>query len=251
MNDHDDLQVIRQWIILRTLTARRHGMSIRELAEERGVDQKTIRRDLDKLRSIGFGLVETDGERGRKRWSLSGKDGLPLLQFTFDEAVALSLARPFLEPLAGTELWEACHRALRKVRATLSEEALAHFVKLQGVYHFTKHGFGSYESKAEFIDQLTVAIEDSKAIALSYQSQHATEPATREVHPCKLVSHKGWLYLLAFAPEHKRVCRYKVDRMHGVELTSTAFVKPSELEIASCLAGSFGIFDGEQEVPSL
>jgi len=60
MHDHDDLQVFRQWMILRTLGARRHGMSVRELAEERGVDRQTIRRDLKLLQNLGFPLVESE-----------------------------------------------------------------------------------------------------------------------------------------------------------------------------------------------
>jgi predicted DNA-binding transcriptional regulator YafY len=251
MHDSDDLQVFRQWVILRTLAARRHGMSIRELAEDRDVDRQTIRRDLKLLKSIGFPLVETEGEHGRKTWSFSGKEGCPPLQFTFDEAVALSLVRPFLEPLAGTELWEACHRAIRKVQATLSEEALAHFKKLQGVFHFTNCGFGSYASKAQIIDQLTLAIEDGNAIGLNYQSQDSTRPSKREVYPYKLVSHKGSLYLLGHAPAHNQGRKYKVDRIDSVDARSTRFPKPPEQEIARLLAGSFGIYDGDSEVKVL
>jgi predicted ArsR family transcriptional regulator len=81
MHDHDDLQVFRQWMILRTLGARRHGMSVRELAEECGVDRQTIRRDLKLLQTQGFPLVESKGARGRKRWSSPRNEGCPHLQF--------------------------------------------------------------------------------------------------------------------------------------------------------------------------
>src|ERR1017187_10279085 len=135
MHDHDDLQVFRQWMVLRTLAARRYGMSVRELAEDRGVVQQTIRRDFKLFISLGFKVKESKGERGRKVYSLSQQEGCPPLTFTFEEAVALSLARPFLEPLCGTELWEAADCALRKIQATLTERALAHFEKLRTVFH--------------------------------------------------------------------------------------------------------------------
>ncbi len=32
MHDHDDVQVFRQWMILRTLNARRYGMWVRKRA---------------------------------------------------------------------------------------------------------------------------------------------------------------------------------------------------------------------------
>jgi predicted DNA-binding transcriptional regulator YafY len=63
-----------------------------------------------------------------------------------------------------------------------------------------------------------------------------------------MVSHKGSLYLLAFAPEHNQVRSYKIDRIDEVHIGSTSFPKPSEQEIASRLAGSFGIYDGAEDV---
>ena len=63
-----------------------------------------------------------------------------------------------------------------------------------------------------------------------------------------MVSHKGSLYLLAFAPEHNQVRHYKIDRIDEVHIGSASFAKPSEQEIASHLAGSFGIYDGAEDV---
>jgi predicted DNA-binding transcriptional regulator YafY len=95
MNDHDDLQVFRQRMILRTLGARRNGMTIRDPAPERGVDQQTSRRDLKTLKMLGFLLEETEGPRGRKVWRSPRNDGGAPLQFNFDEAVAPLPVRPF------------------------------------------------------------------------------------------------------------------------------------------------------------
>ena len=66
MHDHDDLQVVRQWMMLRTLGTRRFGMSARELAEEREVDRQTIRRDIELSEPLGLPLVESEVARGPK-----------------------------------------------------------------------------------------------------------------------------------------------------------------------------------------
>jgi predicted DNA-binding transcriptional regulator YafY len=248
MNDNDDVQVFRQWMILHTLAARRFGMSVREMAEDRHVVPKTIRRDLEMLQHLGFSLAAAIDERGRKMWKLSQSDGCPPLRFTHDEAVALSMARRLLEPLCGTELWQAADRALRKIQSTLSEQAQEHFKKLRCVFHFTNPGLGNDTSKANIIDELTLAIEDGTAVDLSYQSQQASAPATRELHPYRLISHKGSLYLLAFAPAHNQPRLYKVARIDGLTVGSTRFRKPSESELAGHLAGSFGIYDGDDDV---
>ncbi len=58
--------IARQWMILRILSARRNGATIRQLATELQVSVKTARRDLETLRQTGFpleGRVEEFGAR--------------------------------------------------------------------------------------------------------------------------------------------------------------------------------------------
>ena len=238
----DDVPVIRHWRLLRILAARRLGMTVRDLAWELTVDEKTIRRDLDRLQGLGFPLTHTEEARGRKVWRITHLEDCPPLQFTFDEAVALYLAHLFLEPMAGTELWQAAHRALQKIRATLSEDALAHLEKLLAVYHFTTAGLTNYARKAEIINTLSLAIEDCRVTRLTYESQQSAAPSPRDVHPYKLVRYKGSLYLFALAPEHKEVRRYKVDRIEACEMRSTSFPRPADFKVSSDLTGWFGMY---------
>ena len=116
--------LLRQWVLLRTLSARHSGASVKELAEELTVCEKTVRRDLDTFKQAGFPVEETVGQHGLKRWRLDPAKTQPGLSFAFDEAVALYLGRRFLDPLAGTVFWDAAQRAFRKVRAMLSAQAL-------------------------------------------------------------------------------------------------------------------------------
>lgn len=57
--------------MLTLLASRRQGLAVRELAEELHAGEKSIRRDLETLRGVGFALEETVGECGRKTWRLS------------------------------------------------------------------------------------------------------------------------------------------------------------------------------------
>jgi hypothetical protein len=100
INDHDVLQVFPQRMIPRTLAARRHGISIHDLVAERAVDQQTSWRELKNLKMLAHPLEEAEGARGRKVWRSPRNDGCPPLQFTFDEAVALSPVRPSRKPQA-------------------------------------------------------------------------------------------------------------------------------------------------------
>jgi predicted DNA-binding transcriptional regulator YafY len=59
------------------LFARRRGVTVREMAHEMSVGQKTIRRDLELFRRAGMPVEGTTGQRGRKTWRVTGQRGLP------------------------------------------------------------------------------------------------------------------------------------------------------------------------------
>ena len=56
MRDENGLR--RQWALLMSLTSRHLGLTIRQMADEVGVNQRTIRRDLVVFRNVGFPLIE-------------------------------------------------------------------------------------------------------------------------------------------------------------------------------------------------
>ena len=69
--------LVRQWILLRTLGVRRFGVTLKEMAEETGVSEKTISRDLETFRQVGFPLKETAEDFGRKKWSIDSSNCEP------------------------------------------------------------------------------------------------------------------------------------------------------------------------------
>lgn len=240
--------LLRQWMLLRYLGQRRLGATVRELADELGVTEKTIRRDLVVFQDAGFPLVEEVGERGRKTWSLRTDGRQPPLSFSFDEALALYLGRRLLDPLAGTDLWEASQNAFRKVRTCLGETAVKYLEKMAGSLHHTAPGGGNYERKSHILDTLLQAIEDRRVAMIEYRSQRATEPVTCEVHPYGLVWHRRALYLVAWSRDHGAVRHFKVDRMEVAEATAFPFRRPEKFDLAAHLAGSFGIWQGDGDV---
>src|SRR5258708_29619810 len=83
----------RQWWLLKSLSSRRHGLTLREMAEDAGVNAKTMRRDLELFRALTFELEERIGEFRRTiRWLKSSLDKPPL-GFRFDQALAIYLSR--------------------------------------------------------------------------------------------------------------------------------------------------------------
>lgn len=81
----DQTPLVRQWILLRTLCARHYGATVKEMAAEMEVSEKTIRRDLETFQTAGFPIREKVEEFGRKKWHVDADPSRPGLSFTFDE----------------------------------------------------------------------------------------------------------------------------------------------------------------------
>jgi proteasome accessory factor B len=234
----DQPALLRQWTMLRTLGARHQGATLKELAEEAGVSQKTVQRDLELLRQLGFPLVFETSDHNRKHWRLDPARGLIQLHFTVEEAAALYLGRQFLEPLTGTYFFEGARQAFAKIRATLGEAALRHLEKLAAAFYQKTHGWTDYARQSELIDELLRAIEDRRLTVITYQSLRATEPVSYyDVHPYALVWHKQALYLIAWSADHGAIS--------SVEVQQLQFERPADFQAADFLAGSLGIFQGD------
>ncbi len=255
----DQRALLRQWLLLKTLSARRLGLTLKELAAEMGVCEKTIRRDLETFLTAGFPVVETCGEFGRKKWHLDAGKFTPGMTFAFDEALAFYLGRHLLEPLAGTPFWDAAQRGLKKIRACLGETALRYVDRFAGVFRQTALGRHDYSAKAQVIEQLMLGIEDCRAVFITYQSMRATEPVTYDVYPYGLAYHRGSLYLVGHnpqsagklpTPQREQVCHWKMDRIEAAAVEEFRFQRPDGFDLEKHLAGSFGIYhtEGEAEV---
>ncbi len=242
----DQPAILRHWMLLRTLGARRQGATLRDLAADFGVNEKTIHRDLLLLRRLGFPLVHSTSNHGRRHWKLDGKSGLAQLSFTLEEAAALYLGRQFLEPLAGTDFFHGAQSAFAKIRSTLGDTPLRHLEKLAAAFYHKTHGLADYSHKGQLIDDLVRAIEDRRLTVITYQSLRSTEPVTLyDVHPLTLVYHKRALYLIAWSCDHEAIRTFKVDRISAAEVAALQFTRPAGFAADRFLAGSLGIFQGD------
>lgn len=240
--------LIRQWTLLRILASRRMGATVKELAQETEVNEKTIRRDLETFRIAGFRLEEATGPHGRKTYRLGPAAPPPELGFPIDEAAALYFGQRFLEPLAGTVFWEAANRAFRKIRTMLGPTALRYIDRLGAAFYHTRVGAVGYAAKAETLDILTQAIADRQAVFLTYQSLRATEPVTYDAYPYGLVHHFGRMYLIGWAVQRDAIRTWRVDRIAKVELTELRFPTPGDFDLKKYMAAAFGIYHGEDEI---
>ncbi len=170
------------------------------------------------------------------------------MTLTFDEALALCLGRRFLEPLAGTLFWEAAQSCMRKIQAGLGDGVLKYLEKMAPRFHATTTGVSDYTAKSEILDTLMIAIEDHRAVFITYQSARATEPVTYDIYPYGVTYHRGSLYAIGYAPRREEVRRWKLDRIEQASLAEVKFQRPEDFDLRKHLESSFGVYHGHKHV---
>lgn len=242
LSSPDGSPLLRQWLVLRAIAASRGEATIKTLVAQTGKSEKTIRRDIALLRKVGFPIVETSGDYGRKTFAVDAADP-PRVDLCYDEALALFFCRRAVLPLAGTFFWRSADAAFRKIRVSLGPRVVAYVDRMLGRV-FQTRGVGGYADKAELIDQLLIGIEECRATFITYHSTRSSEPLTYPIRPYGMVEHRGSLYVVGHSEQHDEVRHWKVDRVQDVEVTPVPFQMPADFNVESHLAGSLGIYHG-------
>jgi predicted DNA-binding transcriptional regulator YafY len=213
---------------LLSLLQSRREMAGSELAERLGVTTRTLRRDVDRLRGLGYPVEATAGVAG---YRLGVGAALPPLLLDDDEAVAVALGLRTATngTVAGIE--ETAVRALAKLEHLLPSR-LRQRVNALGSVTVAMRG-GPAVDPAVLI-ALATACRDHQRLRFDYRAHDQTE-AVRTVEPHRLVhSGRAW-YLVAWDLERDGWRTFRADRITPRTPTGPRFT-PRELPEADIAA---------------
>lgn len=190
--------------LLSLLQARRDWPG-RDLAERLDVSARTVRRDVDRLRELGYPIRTTKGPDGGYR--LEAGTRLPPLLFDDDQAVALAVAlRTAASTGAGAGVAEAAARALTTVGQLLPAR-LRHRVDALQV---TAVGRTGPTADPEVLLTLGAAVRDREELRLDHAG---AAPGRRRVEPHHLVTRAGRWYLVAWDLDRDDWRVFRADRI--------------------------------------
>lgn len=226
--------------VIRLIEAR-HGITLDELAEETGVNRRTIQRDLGAIEEAGYPLI-SDWQDGVKvfRFLTRFKD-VPPISFTLQELMTLSLLRSQLDLLNGTPFLEDMQSVFRKVNSVLPPRLAAHMERIADVAHPLLQGKRDYRKSAQPLALIRHALLHQQGITLSYRSSGRGASESYRVDPYTLVFQKGGIYLLGYAHNRKALRTFAVERIVSVEPEKERFEIPEGFNAAQALEGAFGI----------
>jgi predicted DNA-binding transcriptional regulator YafY len=190
-----------------------------DLAERLEVTSRTLRRDIDRLRSLGYVVEATSGPGGG--YQLGKGSHLPPLMLDDDEAVAVTVAlRSAADGYAG--LGETALGVLTKLDQLLPARLRQRVGALQAMT--VSVGGGTAPAlDPERLTTIAAACRDRERIELQYRGRGA-EASTRRVEPLRL-AHTGsrrW-YLLAWDLGREDWRTFRVDRIEGIETLGVRF----------------------------
>jgi predicted DNA-binding transcriptional regulator YafY len=181
-----------------------------ELAERLEVGPRTIRRDVDKLRSLGYPIEAAPGVAGGYR--LGAGTELPPLLLDDAEAVAVAvgLRTAASGQVAGIE--ETSVRALAKLEQVLPSR-LRRRVRALGDATAVFNIEGP-QIDSEVLATIAAACRDGDRLHFAYRARDE-RASDREIEPSAVVYSGYRWYLVAFDLTREDWRTFRIDRIHG------------------------------------
>lgn len=230
----------RMLTLLSLLQARRDWPA-QQLAERLSISNRTVRRDVDRLRELGYRIRAIKGPDGGYR--LDAGSELPPLLFDDDQAIVLAVALQAVG-VAGTGFEEPASRALATVRQVMPAR-LRHRIDALQVTALPAPGGVDNPVATDVLVKIGAAVRACEVLRFDYATDRpgvdgALHPP-RRVEPHHLVTRSGRWYLVAWDLDRKDWRIYRVDRITPRTHTGPHF-EPRELprgDVRTFVAGRF------------
>jgi predicted DNA-binding transcriptional regulator YafY len=194
-----------------------------ELAGRLEVSGRTIRRDVERLRRLGYPVESLTGPAGGYR--LRAGSAMPPLLLDDEEAIAIAVGLGTAARASVTGIEETAVRALVKLEQVLPAH-LRRRVGALGSATFTLPVTGPTVDP-QHLTVIAAACRDSECLRFAYRSRDGAD-SRREVEPHSLVNHGRRWYLLAWDRRRDDWRTFRIDRLAKPASTGVRF-KPRRL----------------------
>ncbi|GAB3254412.1 helix-turn-helix transcriptional regulator [Kineosporia babensis] len=207
-----DLRTTERVLTLLGLLQQRQVWTGPELASRLGTTTRTVRRDVDRLRALGYPVHATPGAGGG--YQLGPGQVLPPLLLDDEEAIATATAL-----LAGAGSGDAALRALSKLDQVLPARLRPEVQALSEAVESFGRGRAAVDPQA--LLTLARACRDQVEAGFDYPRDDAAQ--TRRVEPYRLVASERRWYLFAFDLDRDDWRTFRVDRMSAIRARTWRF----------------------------
>lgn len=211
------IQTSARLLRLLTLLQMRRDWSGATLAERMEVDVRTVRRDIDRLRELGYRIDASSGVGGGYR--LGAGPNLPPVLLSDDEAVAVAVAmRAASGSVAGLE--DASASLLAKLDQLLPARLQPRVRALETVMQSLPSG--AVLADIDTLAAVAGACRDRCRLRLGYRDRQGRE-SQRHIEPLQLVHTGRRWYLVAWDLHREDWRTFRMDRIEQPVADGTLF----------------------------
>ncbi|WP_305789278.1 helix-turn-helix transcriptional regulator [Symbioplanes lichenis] len=196
-----------------------------ELADRLEVSPRTLRRDIDRLRELGYPVDAARGVAGG--YQLRAGTAVPPLLLDDDEAVAIAVGLRSAAAGGAAGFEETSVRALAKVIQLLPPRLRRRVDALRAVTTPAGPGGGPVLDPA-VLTTIALACRGEERLRFAYAPRPPADPAARHVEPHRLVCLGRRWYLIAWDLDRGDWRSFRVDRLTAPRPTGARF-RPREL----------------------
>jgi len=204
-----------------------------ELAERLEVTERTVRRDVDRLRTLGYPVDATTGSDGGYRLAVGAH--LPPLVLDDDEAVAVALGLRSAASAAIDGIEDTSLRALAKIEQLLPDRLRRRVSAMHASVVDLRWSGPDDDVDPDALSVLAAACRDREEVRFDYRRRDG-ERSRRLVEPHQLVTAERRWYLIAHDLRRDDWRTFRVDRLSDVTRAGARF---TAREIPGGDAGSF------------
>jgi predicted DNA-binding transcriptional regulator YafY len=196
-----------------------------ELAERLDVSVRTLRRDVDRLRELGYPVEASRGVDGG--YQLAAGAAMPPLVLDDEEAVALAVGLHTAAQGGVAGIAESSVRALAKVVQVMPPRLRRRVEALRAVTMPVGWGAAGPVADPEALTLLAEACHAEERVEFGYTAADGAA-SERLVEPLRLVSSGRRWYLVAYDLTRHDWRSFRLDRLSGPHRTGARF-RPREL----------------------
>src|SRR5437667_6262615 len=189
-----------------------------ELADRLEVSGRTIRRDVERLRGLGYPVESVTGPAGGYR--LRAGTAMPPLLLDDDEAIAIAVGLRTAAGASVTGIEEPAVRALVKLEQVLPAHLRRRVAALGSATVTVPVGGPTVDP--QHLSVIAAACRDSECLRFGYRSRDGAE-SRREVEPHALVNHGRRWYLVAWDRRREDWRTFRLDRLAKPASTGLRF----------------------------
>ncbi|MDR8409688.1 WYL domain-containing protein [Nonomuraea sp. 3-1Str] len=193
-------------------------LTAEELATRLGASVRTVRRDIDTLRELGYEIEAVRGAGGGYR--LGRATWLPPVVFDEDQAVAVAVALQTV-PTILSGIRENSARALTTLQQAMPARSRIHAEAFTVLAARNYWEFPAAPIDADIIRVIGGAINRQHVVRVDYTGED--EPTTLTLEPHDLVVWAARWYLVAFEPDADRWRAMRIDRLEPRMPTGRTF----------------------------